>query len=68
MWWRWSGSKTLQTGSKSSEASSLSSKILYLVSASVRLDLELLNVMREAGTDTLTSLDVQHSLRAITII
>ena len=67
MWWRWSGSKTLQTGSKSSEASSLSSKILYLVSASVRLDLEL-NVMREAGTDTLTSLDVQHSLRAITII
>ena len=67
MWWRWSGSKTLQTGSKSSEASSLSSKILYLVSASVRLDLEL-NVMREAGTDTLTSLDVQHSLRAITIV
>ena len=67
MWWRWSGSKTLQTGSKSSEASSLSSKILYLVSASVRLDLEL-NVMREAGTDTLTSLDVQDSLRAITII
>ena len=67
MWWRGSGSKTLQTGSKSSDASSLSSKILYLVSASVRLDLEL-NVMREAGTDTLTSLDVQHSLRAITII
>ena len=46
------GSKTLQTGSKSSEASSLSSKIFYLVSATVRWDLELLNVMREVGTDS----------------